>query len=56
MAYTMEQLDKVSLQYVIITKAQRKYIKKQRSRKLRRASKNINNPNPLYNRYQKWAG
>ncbi len=51
-----EQLDKVSLTFVRITPAQKKYAKKLHKRLMRRIRKNINKPNPQHNRYTGWIG
>lgn len=56
MALSGEQLDKVSLKYVVITPAQKKEMKRQHKRKKRRQRKNVEIDNPQYNRYNGWAG
>lgn len=55
MANTGMQLDKLSLENCIITKAQRKEVKRQHTRKKRREAKKINAENPQYNRYDGWV-
>ena len=54
MANCQEQLDRISLMYVKITPAQRKEIKLQRKRVLRRLRKNIELS--MHNKYKGWAG
>lgn len=44
MANHNEQLDKISLRYVIVTPLQRKEIKRQRTRKLRALRKEVYKP------------
>jgi hypothetical protein len=56
MALKGEQLDKLSLQNIIIKKGERKEAKKQHKRKKRREAKNVNADNPQYNRYGGWIG
>jgi hypothetical protein len=55
MAFKDTQLDKLSLKYCVITKAQRKEAKRQHTRKKRREAKNIEAGNPNYNRYDGWV-
>jgi hypothetical protein len=55
MAFTNTQLDKLSLKNCVVTKAQRKEIKRQHRRKKRREVKNVDKENPKYNRYWGWC-
>jgi hypothetical protein len=55
MANTGAQLDKLSLENCIITKAQKKEVKRQHKRRKRREAKNIDFPSPQYNKYDGWV-
>lgn len=49
-----EQIDKGALrQYV--SQAQKKQYKKEHTRKMRRVRKDVNQPNPIHNKYNGWA-
>jgi len=51
-----EQIDKISKQYVLLSRKEIKFEKKQHKRFLRRQAKKIYNPNPQSNRYRGWIG
>lgn len=51
-----EQIDKVSLKYVKITNKEKKFAKREHKRYLRRLRKNIEEENPIHNRYRGWIG
>lgn len=50
------QIDKVSKLLCNLSQTEKKEAKKQHAKKMRRLSKNINNPNPQYNRYNGFIG
>ena len=51
-----EQIDKLSKKYVKLSSREIKDAKRMHKRCLRRISKNIDAPNPQYNRYSGWIG
>ena len=51
-----EQIDKISKKYCKLTASQLRHVKKVHARTLRRIAKDINKPNPQYNRYSGFIG
>jgi hypothetical protein len=50
------QIDIVSKLLCNLKASEKKYAKREHKRRMRRISKNINNPNPQYNRYCGYIG
>ncbi len=50
------QIDKISKEVVTLSKHETKNVKKQHHRFLRKFAKDINNPNPQFNRYNGYIG